>query len=404
MIEKEEKLKLKDFLTVAEFPGYLLLIMPVLSLITTRQRDVSAHTTIDASAFIQILLVFLSFTVAFYFLFLSKKDNPVLLFRSPQIYLYIYILICFISMIWSPNVFITGYRAFESLTYLMLITLVVQRLISRLSYQNIIEWAILWITWSIFWSVIGYVKWAGISYLLWPFRSARLEVPIFFFIAIFLSKRRYLKYLIIAFTLLSISNKVYFGIAFGMLGFFFGNVKYRVLFLIIGFGLAISFALWGEMVLQNTVFYGRVGIGMEYTSGRNMIWEVSWEHYLHKPFLGYGFVAGENDLLFSNFKGVITTHNFILSGLIGTGMLGAIFLIIYFTSAFKTAVSSVFESGKWKIAFVSTIIMATIISFTAPGVGARVYGSWMPVVFVISLISGLQFKAKESIGRNDEGY
>lgn len=397
MIEKEEKLKLKDFFTIADFPGYLFLAIPVVSFFTTRQRDAAAHATIDASASIQILFVIISFIVAFYFLFLSKKDNPVLLFRSPQKYLFIYILICFISMIWSQDIFITGYRSFEQLTYLMLITLVVQRLISRFTFQNIIEWAILWITWNIFWSVIINMKWAGITYLLWPFSSARLAVPIFFFIALFLTKKRFNKYLIIVFTLLSFSNKVFFGIALGMIGFFFGNIKYKGLFLLVGFGIAISFALWGEMVLQNTLFYGREGIGMEYTSGRNMIWELSWEHYLRSPILGYGFVAGENNFLFSNFKGVITTHNFILSGLIGTGILGTIFLIAYFISAFRTAVSRVFENGKWKVAFVSTIIMATIISLTAPGVGARVYGSWIPVVFIITLISGFKLKSEEFI-------
>jgi len=204
--------------------------------------------------------------------------------------------------------------------------------------------------------------------------------------------------------LLSFSNKVFFGIAFGMFGFFFGNIKYRAIFLIFGFSIAIVFAVWGEAFLQNTLFYGREGIGMEYTSGRNMIWQSSWDYYMQKPIFGHGFVAGENDFLFRNFKRVITTHNFILSGLVGTGIVGTFFLIAYFISAFKTAISSIFENGKWKIAFVSTIIMATIISFTAPGIGARVYGSWTPVVFVITLISGLQFKAEESIDRNDKGY
>jgi len=388
----------KEFITVAGIPGYLLLIRPIIYLLTSRQRDLAEQAAVvDSSAIFQLIYVFLSFIISFHFLFLSKKDNPVLLFKSPQKYLFIYILICFFSSIWSPDIFLTVYRSFESLTYLLLITLVVQRLITNLSFSNIIEWAILWICWMIFWSIISSMKWGGISYLLWPFNSARLAVPMFFFIAIFLTKRRFNKYLIIAFTLLSFSNKVFFGIAFGMLGFFFGSVKYRSLFLLVGFGLAISFALWGEMVLQNTLFYGREGIGMEYTSGRNMIWQSSWEYYLHKPFLGHGFVAGENKLLYSNFKGVITTHNFILSGLIGTGIVGTIFLITYFISAFKTATSRIFENGKWKVAFVSTIIMATIISLTAPGIGARVYGSWIPVVFIITLISGFKMKSEEFI-------
>lgn len=397
MPNKSGLISLKDFFTVTEIPGYLFLSMPIISFITVRQREMGNHASVDASAIIQILFVIVSFLVSFYFLFLSKKDKPELLFKSPQKYLFLFILVCFISMIWSSNIFITGYRAFEALTYLMLITLIIQRLISRLSFQNVIEWAILWITWSIFWSVLGGIKWAGLDYLLWPFNSSRLAVPMFFFLAIFLTKRKLNKYLIIAFTILSFSNKVFFGIAFGMLGFFFGNIKYRGLFLLLGFSIAISYAIWGEEFLQNTLFYGREGIGMNYTSGRNMIWAKSWEYYTQKPWLGYGYVAGENDLLFSNFKGVITTHNFLLSGLVGTGILGTIFLIGYFVSSFLTAASKFFDNGKWKIAFVSTIIMVTIVSLTAPGLGARVYGSWISAVFIITLISGIQLKSERAI-------
>ena len=300
-------------------------------------------------------------------------------------------------MIWSPNYILTGYRSFEALTSLLLITLVVQRLIYRLSFQNVIEWSIMWIIWIVLWSVMSKMKWAGISYLLWPFKAGRLAVPVFFFIALFLTQKKFKKYLIIAFSILSFSNKVFFGIAFGMIGFFFGNVRYRGLFLILGMGIAMTFALWGDSVLQNTLFYGREGIGMEYTSGRNLIWSLSWEHYLQKPLTGFGYVSGENDFLFKHFKGVITSHNFILSGLIGTGIFGGILLVIYFTSAFFTAVSNVFEKGKWKAAFVGTVIMAITISLTAPGVGARVYGSWIPVVFVITLISGMKVKSEELI-------
>jgi O-antigen ligase len=393
MIQKKA-LKIKEFFSVAEIPGYVFLAEPVISFISLRQREAEAYASIDLSAIIQMFYVFISFITALYFLFLSPKDKPVLIFKSPQIYLLFYIILCFISMLWSSDIYITGYRAFEAFTSLALITLVVQRLIKKLSYQEIIDWAIIWIIWILIWSILSSMKWAGISYLPWPFKSGRLAVPIFFFFAIFLTRRKIMKYLIVLFTVLSFSNKVFFGIAFGMLGFFYGNVKFRSLFIILGLGFAIAFSLWGETVLQNTLFYGREGVGMEYTSGRNMIWKGSWEYYTQKPILGHGYVVGESNYLHNNFKRVITTHNFILSGLVGTGILGALSLIAYFFSAFKTSTSSVFNRSIWKVAFVSTIIMAIIVSLTSPGVGARVYGSWTSVVFVITLISGIQYKAE----------
>lgn len=397
MSEEKEIISARIFFTVAGIPGFLLLFRQPLYFFTSRTRDLSAYNVIDISAVIQIIFLFICFIFSLSIVFLSKKNHPNLLFRSPQVYLLLYTFICFLSMLWSPDIMMTGYRAFEVLTYLMLISLVVSRLIEHLSYQNMIEWAILWISWDLSWSIVSSIKWEGFSYLYWPFSAARLAVPMFFFFALLLTKRNSLKFLIIIFTILSVSNKIYFGIAFGLLGFYYGNIKNKGWLLILGLATAVSFSLWGDEILQNTLFYGREGVGMEYTSGRDKIWEVSWEAIIQKPFLGHGFVTGETNIIYNSFKGAISTHNFILSGLIGTGIIGTIPLILYFISAFGTATSKVFENNNWKAAFVSTIIMATIISLTAPGVGGRVYGSWIPVVLVFTIISGIKYKADKEI-------
>ena len=397
MIDQKKPISIKDFVTVAGIPGLLFLSRDILLFFTSRRRDLEDYATIDLSAFIQIVYLILCFLVLLYLLFFSKNNYPNLLLKSPQIYLLIFILICFTSVLRSPNIMITTYRTFEALTYLLLITLVVSRLIEHLSFQNIIEWAILWIIWDLLWSIAGAIRWEGFSYLYWPFSSARLAIPLFFFFALLLTKRKILKYLILTFSVLSLSNKIFFGIAFGLLGFYYGNIKNKGWLLTLGLITAISFFIWGDVILENTLFYGREGIGMEYTSGRDKIWEVSWDAITKKPLFGYGFVAGETNIIYNSFTGAISTHNFILSGLIGTGIIGTIPLIFYFINAFRIATSHVFERSKWKAAFASTIIMAVIVSLTAPGVGFRVYGSWIPVVLVFTIISGIKLKASKEL-------
>src|SRR5690606_19932004 len=234
------------------------------------------------------------------------------------------------------------------------------------------------------------------QYLFWPFGASRLAVPLFFFLALLMTQRRYFKILLLIFCILSVSNKVYFGIVLGMLGFYFGDSKYRTWM----FGGIVSFLLVLlvvdlEELLLNTVFYGREAISLANTSGRDRMWAIAWEGFQQKPILGYGFVAGENAVLYQSFSGAINTHNFMLSGVLGTGLLGGILLLLYFRKIFKMASSRMFPASKWRPAMVGTFIMGLVISLTAPGIGGRVYGSWIPLVLVFTLISGLYFKFRE---------
>lgn len=394
-MQSDKKLiPIKDLLLGAGLPGLLLFFRNILLFFVTRKRDLENYSSVDDSALIQISFLIVVFCVTCYLLYQDPKIAR-FIYSKPQIFLFIYIVICFISMLWTPNIFITGYRAFESLTYLLLISLVTYNLVSRLNIQNIIEWSMLWIIWEIFWTVATKTKLAGLDYILLPFGASRLTVPMFFFFALLLVQRSYFKYIVFIFAVFAVSNKIYFGITFGLLGFFFGNSKYKTLLLFaITSILVMMLFVTPEQLLKETLFYGRESVSITNTSGRDKIWTIAWEAFLQKPFFGYGFVEGETAILYSKFRGAISTHNFFFSGLLGTGILGTVFLLLYFWSTFKVASSTYFPINKWRPAMVSTFIMSLIISLTAPGIGGRVYGSWIPVVLIISLISGLQFKFK----------
>ncbi len=394
MQTKKQLLSLKDLFRAAGLPGYLFFFRNVLYFYATRGRALDEYAAVDNSAMIQILYVIVIFGTSIYIIYREPYKIRVFI-SSPQIFLLIYVLICFLSMLWTPNLFMTGYRAFESLAYLLLISLVAYNLMTNISPQNIIEWAVLWIIWELIWKIATLVKLGVPLTVTIPFDASRLAIPILFFFALILTKRRLFKYIILVICILSASNKIYFGIVFGLLGFFFGDSKYKGwLILFMGSVLITMLFVNVEEILKHTLFYGREGVSMSDTSGRDIVWKLAWEAFLQKPFLGYGYVDGETAILYSKFSGAISTHNFLFSGLLGTGLLGTVFLILYFWSTFSKASSSLFPSAKYRPAMVSTFIMGAIISLTAPGVGARVYGSWIPVVLIFTLTSSLHYQFK----------
>lgn len=388
-------LSIKQLIKASGLPGYLLLFHNVLIFFVVRGRSLDQHSSLDTSAWFQILFTFIVFGLAFNeFVFKSTFKNK-LLFAKPNKFLLLYVIVCFLSVFWTANLSLTIFRAFETLTYLMLISWTVHNLSTRLDVQNIIEWVVFWAIWNIFWSIAVRIKILGLDSLVYINNVARLSYPLTIFFALLLSKRKFFKYIILTLAFLSISNKIYLGFAMGMLGFLFGNSKnkgfiFLCIIVIIGFIFLIDF----ETLLKSTVFIGREEISMNYTSGRDKVWQLAWDSFKDSPVVGYGFVSGENAIIYDKFKGAINTHNFILSGLLATGLLGTVFLVLYFFSIFKIGFNTYWPKNKWKVAIIGTLIMSLVISLTAPGVGGRVYGSWIPVVFVITVICALNFKFK----------
>ncbi len=394
METSEKLLSIKQLFLAAGLPGYLFYFRNILYFFITRRRSLDEYSSVDNSALLQIIFVLVIFIVSVYMV-IEKPKRLKIFFSIPQIFLIIYIIVCFISMLWTPNLFVTGYRAFESLAYLLLISLIAYNLMIKLDPQNIIEWAILWIIWELFWKVATAVKLGAAFSPTILLGASRLAIPLLFFFALLLTKRIYFKYVILVICIFSASNKIYFGIVFGLLGFFFGNSKYKGWLLLFILSITVIMLFVDvEEILKHTLFYGREAVSLSNTSGRDQIWKLAWEAFLQKPLLGYGFVDGETVILYNAFNGAISTHNFLFSGLLGTGLLGTVFLILYFWSTLKKASSNLFPANKFRPAMVSTFIMGLIVSSTAPGVGARVYGSWIPVVLIFTLISSLHYQFK----------
>jgi len=385
---------IKQLLLAVGIPGYLLFSYNILMFFIKRQRSLNDFNSVDSSAFFQILFAILIFILSFYTFSKSSKIKRKFLISKPNIYLLCYIIICFLSSFWSPDMRLSFYRAFESLSFLMLISWIMYNLGSKLDVQNIIEWFILLVIWTIIWNILTNIKLYGFSYFINnPFDIARLEYPMAIFFALLLSKRFYFKYIILTLAFLSFSNKIYLGFVLGCIGYLFGNSnnkKIIFLFLIIMTFALLAFDL--NSILLETVFIGREEISLSNTSGRDKVWRTAWEAFKQSPYLGYGFVSGESLVLYDKFKGAIGTHSFIFSGLLGSGLLGTYFLLLYFGTSFKIVFSRLWPKNNWKVAVISTLIMSFVVSLSAPGVGGRVYGSWTSVVLVISILKLLNYK------------
>ena len=119
-MKTEHKLSIKDFFLSAGLPGYLLLFYPTLIALVSRQRDLSEVSSIDSSATIQVIFTCAAFLVSINEL-IENKTLRILITKSPLKWLFSFILLGFVSTLWSVNVSLTFYRSFENLSFLLLI-------------------------------------------------------------------------------------------------------------------------------------------------------------------------------------------------------------------------------------------------------------------------------------------
>ena len=395
MSETGRLLSIKQLIRAAGLPGYLLLFHNILIFFVKRRRSIDEYASIDTSAFFQFGFTFIVFGLIFYNLVFKSTITSKILLIKPNVFLLLYVVVCLFSALWSLDIILSFYRAFETLIFLILISWTVYNLSVRLDVQNIIEWVVFWGVWCIFWSIASNVKIFGFSYLQSPFFAARLEYPVVVFFALLLSKRKLFKYTILLFTFLSFSNKIYLGFVLGLIGFLFGNSKSKFViftFTILLFSILLFIDV--ETLLKSTVFIGREEISMENTSGRDKIWQIAWDSFLERPILGRGFVTGESNILFDKNLNAMSSHNFLFSGLLGTGIIGTFFLLCYYFSIFIIGLNKYWPKSNLKVAVIGTLIMSLVVSLSSPGLGGRVYGSWISVVFIISIITALNYKIK----------
>lgn len=377
---------LRRLIGQAGIHGYLLLAESLLFFITTRGR-LEGYDSIDTSAAIQAIYTMLIFIYSMWYLMLpSGRRALVFLSSRPTVYLLLFILMCIFSSLWSEKPLYSVFMGFQCLAFLLLLTVILDRLTNNCTAQDRVEWIMLWIVWQIFWEVAWRaVHWQS-HYKI--FTTEQLQTGIFFFLAIYISRRKLFSWIIMPFALFSGANKMYAGMIPGaLLGIFSTRWKIKVLSSVGAVALILGLIYYGlEPVLHKTVFYKRPGVGMQYTSGRDKMWAQSLEIVSKKPLLGYGFVSGERDRVFVGEVNTISVHNMLLSAAISVGIFGPLLLLLYFVETTLLCFGKNLPQD-WLIAFLATIGISFVFSMTGPGLGGRVYGSWIATVFVMTTIS-----------------
>jgi len=212
------------------------------------------------------------------------------------------------------------------------------------------------------------------------FRRGAFALGTLFFLTLFVSKRKFYVLISFLYTILSMANKTYFGIFLGLFpGLCMGDRRFHITLLFLTGIVVISFLFFGSDVIQYTLFYGKEGVGLEHTTGRYWLWTHSIELGMRRMFYGYGFAAGELELMKDQLRAIISTHNVFSSAFLSIGVTGLILFTVFFVWLIVMSIRADVPTH-WKPAFLGTTIMIFVISCSSPGLGARVYGSWIPAV------------------------
>ena len=388
-------MKWKQLLNLGGVPGMLLLFYPVMMFLIARRRDtVGAYATVDASASIMILFSFAAFAVGLYYLFIRPKTRigRRLLCSGPILTLLIYHLWAWCTCFWSVDFKLSFFRAFECISFMLLIVALFQELRSKATYEQIIDWSMLFITFIICSNLlIKFRIGAGIT----PY-ATQYESTLFFFMALLYCRNFLQKYLTITLAVLSMSTAGYVAMAGGSFFILGGKNRNFAPYLLIFTLAGVVFAFVDyKDVLRVTVFRNHPEIVEKWdfvsnSSGRNTIHEIAFKAFKEHPVEGWGFVACEPYISHkvSWGAGLISFHSGYLSALVGTGLVGftiySLFLIALVIKIMSKRIPNVYRP-----LIRSTFVVILAHTLSNPGIGTRVTGSWLPAFYLVTLISTL---------------
>lgn len=386
--------------------GVLLLCYYLIELFFARQRDASQAASIDLSAMVSIIYSFVCLYVGYGLCHKPRYSSLTnkIVFHSPLKWFFLYTIWGGITSIWSISLPMTAFRSIECLGILFLMLAVVERLVVSKGENSTLEWVSTFVFLSIIIRFVIYItRGAEISIEVGDagvFQCAQFIAPIFFYLPLYVTTPWLIKAIIYGMAVFSMSTTGYIGMALGAVSTFWGNKKIRF-FAIIGTLVLLGFMVtWGgEKILQNTIFIEKQEISIEQSSGRDQIWLAGLAWGGQKPLTGWGFSAGESALLQQvGMTAVIGMHNTFLSAYVGSGIIGLFLIIMFWLSLLKSIMSRHIPKSI-KPLFIALFMGAFIESIGNPGIGFRVYGTWLSASLVSVLISVIYVKFKYEIAK-----
>lgn len=394
------KYNLKKTWGLAGKPGYILLGYYIVQIVFARQK--SDMSSIDGAAVIFAAYALFSGLYAWKDLHKNsaiRRFFTLLFTKSPIRWFVLYTCVCFISALWSPMFALSAYRAVECMGMMLIIAATIKNLVMNCTERQIMQWSVTYAFLVIGITFVNGVR-SGIGTALY---NCQFPATIFFYLAFYFGPTKYIKYPIMCIAFMCKSVTGYVGMALGMVSLMFGKAKYRILGVMIGVTLIGTFYFVGvDKVLNDTIFASKGGVLVDgtiddnKTSGRSKVWETTIDYMSEqgRQLYGFGFVAGET-MLARSIIGlqVIGMHNGFLSAYVGMGVIG----LVLFSMFILTSLILVFKNKIPKdyipplVACMCTVILHT---YGNPGLGFRVYGAWMPSMFIIMLLIGFDFKSK----------
>lgn len=386
MIAQPKEFNIWETLKSTSLAGWLLMCRPLIGLLFSRRRDLSAYSAVDATAVIFIVYACVAFIVGYRYLKYSSSYLGEYVLRKSPIYLFLlYCVLGAISMLWSVNPILTGFRVFECTAMMLLIIAVIQDLVERGGAGYAVSWSVCYGVILCIMDIIAVAKW---SLNFWDLIAASQMVStVFFFFALYLKPRKWYNYFVMVLAFFSMSTVSYIGMAFGLISAFWQKGKKSTAVAIGYILLLVGIWVGPYALLKNTVFFDKEEISMEETSGRDLLYEATVES-LHDHPIGLGFFAAEPYILYQKNLGAISAHNSLFSAGMGMGIPGVVLLGIFFIAMGKVAFSK-FIPEEYRAIMIGSFIVAFWQCMGNPSVGTRVYGAWISCMYVFVLICSI---------------
>ena len=387
-----EGFSIKDLVKSTSISGWVLLARPVINILFSRRRDLNAYSAVDFSAVVFIFYAIIAFIIGIKTLSKSEtRFGNAILSKSPISIFIVYSILGIISMLWGVVPTLTGFRAFECIAMTLLIVAVIQELFESGDLKYVILWSLFYCTWDTIWSIIRMAQWTlNIGNLM---EASQMMSTSFFFMALYFIPRRWYNYLIISMSVFSMSTVAYIGMGFGLISAFWQQGRTRVIAVFAGLGLVIAVVGIGPYaILKNTIFFDKKDISIEETSGRNHLLEATIDCVENYP-LGLGFFAAEPYVLYAKQLGAISAHNSLFSAGMGLGIPGILILSIFFI-ALISATFSKYIPHNYRAIMIGCLCVSFFQCMGNPSVGTRVFGAWMPCMYIFVLICGMYVYGK----------
>lgn len=399
---------LKDLIRMTSLPGWILLARPIIYFLFSRRRDLDAYSVVDFSAMVFIIYSFIAFVVG---LVAIRKTllgfGREVLVRSPIVIFIVYSIYGIISMAWSVSPTLTGFRAFECIAMTLLIVAVIQDLFETGDLEYVILWSLMYCTEDILCALFRTAQWAtSLSELL---QSSQMMSTTFFFMALYFVPRRWYNYLVIVLAVFSMSTVAYIGMAVGLISSFWEKGRTKVIAVVGAILVVLAvFVVGPNTFLKNTIFFDKAEVSMTESSGRDKLMKVTIESLGLHP-MGLGFFAAEPYILYAKNLGAISAHNSLFSAAMGLGIPGVILMIVFlFALGFISFSHHI--PALYRPIVIGCFIVALLQCLGNPSVGTRVFGAWLPCMYIFVLNSamykyGKYYEPKGEIENEDNvGY